>query len=76
MDRGVEEPLAPTLGALAVAGILCDVGPEFEEPRHTLASSRRKNQGKPRGSSAILPQNIDTRIWKNPLTDLCDMPIV
>ena len=26
MDRGVEEPLAPTLGALAVAGILFDVG--------------------------------------------------
>ena len=26
MDRGVEEPLAPTLGALAVTGILCDVG--------------------------------------------------
>src|SRR5215471_11598318 len=26
MDRGVEEPLAPTLGAPAVAGILGDVG--------------------------------------------------
>ena len=26
MDRGVEEPLAPTLGAPAVTGILCDVG--------------------------------------------------
>ena len=26
MDRGVEEPLAPTLGALAVTGILFDVG--------------------------------------------------
>src|SRR5215510_10383216 len=26
MDSGVEEPLAPALGALAVAGVLCDVG--------------------------------------------------
>ena len=26
MDRGVEEPLAPALGALAVAGILGDIG--------------------------------------------------
>src|SRR5262247_7880 len=26
MDRGIEEPLAPSLGALAVAGIFFDVG--------------------------------------------------
>jgi hypothetical protein len=26
MDGGIEEPFAPSLGALAVAGILCDVG--------------------------------------------------
>ena len=26
MDRGVEEPLAAALGALAVAGVLFDVG--------------------------------------------------
>jgi hypothetical protein len=26
MDGGIEEPLAPSLGALAVPGILCDVG--------------------------------------------------
>ena len=26
MDGGIEQPLAPALGALAVAGILCDVG--------------------------------------------------
>ncbi len=26
MDHGIEQPLAPTLGALAVTGILFDVG--------------------------------------------------
>ena len=26
MDGGIEEPLAPSLGALAVAEILCDIG--------------------------------------------------
>jgi hypothetical protein len=26
MDGGIEEPLAPSLASLAVAGILCDVG--------------------------------------------------
>ena len=26
MDGGIEEPLASSLGALAVAGILCEVG--------------------------------------------------
>jgi hypothetical protein len=26
MDHGIEQPLAPTLGALAVAGIFFDIG--------------------------------------------------
>jgi hypothetical protein len=50
--------------------------PEFEEPRHTLANSKRKNKENPGRASPILSQNIDTRIWKILLTFLCETPIV
>jgi hypothetical protein len=50
--------------------------PEFEEPRHTLANSKRKNKENPGRTSPILSQNIDTRIWKILLTFLCETPIV
>jgi hypothetical protein len=40
MDSGVEEPLAPTLGALAVAGILWDVGDQARI-KNALAIVRR-----------------------------------
>lgn len=50
--------------------------PEFEEPRHTLANSGRKNKENTGRSSPILSQNIDTRISKKSLTDLCETLIV
>lgn len=50
--------------------------PEFEEPRHTLANSRRKNKENTGRSSPILSQNIDTRMWKKLLTGLCETPLV
>src|SRR5215475_15729898 len=39
MDGGIEEPLAPSLGALAVPGILCDVG-DHARIEHALAIVR------------------------------------
>jgi hypothetical protein len=40
MDSGIEEPLAPALGAFAVAGILWDVG-EQARIEHALPIVRR-----------------------------------
>ena len=50
--------------------------PEFEEPRHTSAGSRRQNKENQGGASPLLLPNIDTRIEKNLLTWLGNTPII
>jgi hypothetical protein len=76
MVGGLEPEEELRLARLANDGLAEIVQPEFEEPRHTLANSRRKNKENTGRSSPMLSQSIDTRIWKNCLTVLCEMLIV
>ena len=43
MDSGIEEPLAPSLGALAVAGIFCDVGDHVNRVSGSCKSWRKSS---------------------------------
>ena len=61
MEGGIEEPFAPALGALAVAGIRCDVGDQAGI-EHARASVRGINASveMQRGSSRSKPTVLAT----------------